>query len=59
MEWEVPIIYHGQCNFIVEADSAEAAKKIAADRFNAGDSPTELGNEWEEIERVAEPEKVK
>ena len=54
MRYEVPIIYRGQASFIVEADSPTEAERKAVSRFNDGDQPHELGNEWESIERVAE-----
>lgn len=52
MKYEVPIVYRGQSNFIVEASSAEEAERIARERFEL-DAPADiLGNEWEEVERV-------
>jgi hypothetical protein len=55
-KFEVPIVYRGQCNFIVEAENAEAAKSLAESKFNNGDRPDDLGNEWEEIERIGDAE---
>jgi hypothetical protein len=52
--FEVPIVYKGQCNFIVEASSIEEAENIARKMFNNGDRPDELGNEWEKIDRIGE-----
>lgn len=54
MKYEVPVVYRGQCNFVIEANSAEEAKKMVEIQFREGLSPTELGNEWEEIERIGE-----
>lgn len=53
-KFEVPVVYKGQCNFIVEASSIEEAEKIAEIKFNNGDSPDKLGNEWEKIDRIGE-----
>ena len=50
--YEVPVIYRGQCNFIVTAESPEQAAELAEARFKGGMEPDLLGNEWEEIERV-------
>lgn len=55
MKYEIPIIYRGQVNFIVEAESPEKALEIATQRFNNGDTPDVLGNEWEQIEMVKKP----
>lgn len=49
MKYYVPI---GQDNFIIEVESQEQAIELAKSRFNDGDSPDELGNEWQEIVRV-------
>jgi hypothetical protein len=59
MMYEVPIVYRGQSNYIVEADSPEEAERIAKNRYHAADPPDELGNEWEEIERIGEVSEVK
>jgi hypothetical protein len=56
MKYEVPIIYNGLCTFIVEADSPEQAKEKAEAKFNGGDQPDTLGNEWESIVAIHEPE---
>ena len=53
-KFEVPVVYKGQCNFIVEASSIEEAENIAEIKFNNGDSPDGLGNEWEKIDRIGE-----
>jgi hypothetical protein len=50
--YEVPIVYRGQSNFIVEANSVEEAREKATDRFINDDTPDILGNEWEVIDRV-------
>lgn len=52
--YEVPIVYRGQSNYIVEAADAQEAERIARAKFNGGDQSDELGNEWESIERVGE-----
>lgn len=50
----MPVVYRGQCNFIVRASSPEEAAQKAEFAFKNGDEPTEMGNEWEEFERVGE-----
>lgn len=57
-KYVVPIIYRGQDNFIVEADSVEQAQERAQLRFCDGQPADELGNEWEEIEKVGEVELI-
>jgi hypothetical protein len=57
-KFEVPVIYKGQCNFIVEAGSEEEATQIARRMFNNGDRPDELGNEWEKIDWIGDVSKV-
>lgn len=57
-KYEVPIVYRGQANFIVEAASAEEAAEKARTKFRSGDAADELGNEWEGIERVGEIEEI-
>jgi hypothetical protein len=53
-KFEVPVVYKGQCNFIVEASSIKEAENIAEEMFNNGDRPDGLGNEWEKIDRIGE-----
>lgn len=53
-KFEIPIVYRGQCNYIVEANTEAQAMTLANERFMNGDPPDELGNEWEEIERWGE-----
>lgn len=57
--WEVPIVYKGQVNYIVEAPTAEAASAKAEAQFKGGDSPAPLGNEWETIDHIGEIEEIK
>lgn len=52
--FEVAVVYKGQCNFIVEAASEEEAEQIAREKFYNGDRPDDLGNEWEEIDRIGD-----
>ena len=52
--YEVPIVYKGKCNYIVEASSEQEAEEIARSLWGNGKAPTELGNEWEEIDRIGE-----
>ena len=58
-KYEVPIVYEGQCNFIVDADTPEEAKQKAELKFKNGEQPDHLGNEWEVIDRIADPSIVK
>lgn len=60
-KFAVPVIYRGLSNFIVEAETPEKAKELARTGFHLGTEPDILilGNEFEEIERVGEPEEVK
>jgi hypothetical protein len=57
-KYEVPVIYQGQCTFIVEAETPEQASNLAVAKFKNGDEPDELGNEWEEVDRVGTIEEV-
>lgn len=50
--YEVPIVFRGQDNFLVKADTPEQAADLAWLRFKNGDAPDELGNEWQEPEYV-------
>jgi hypothetical protein len=50
--YEVPIVYRGQSNFLVLAESPERAAELAEESFKKGKTPDTLGNEWEEIERI-------
>ena len=58
MRYEVPIIYKGQCTFIVEADSPEQAKEKAEFKFKNGDGVDDMGNEWESIDQICNPVEV-
>jgi len=44
-KYEVPIVYVGQSNYIIEAASPEEAEQKARDRFKEGDDPDVLGRE--------------
>jgi hypothetical protein len=57
-KYEVPIIYVGLSNFIVEAETEEQAREKARLKFRGGEQPDVLGNEWEEIERIGEIQEV-
>jgi hypothetical protein len=50
MKFEVSVNYSGICNFIVEADSSEAAEQMAMTLFKEGTDPVILGNEYEQID---------
>ena len=53
-KYNVPIIYKGQVNYIVEAESVEEAEELVRKQWSAGEKPVE---EWEKIETfgVVEP----
>lgn len=53
-KYEVPLLYKGQRSYIIEAETPEAAKDVAAARFCDGDDGVVLGNESEEFERFGE-----
>lgn len=57
-KYEVPIVYRGQSNYIVEAATPEEAREKARLMFKNGEPPDELGNEWEDIDHYGEIEKV-
>lgn len=53
-KYEVPVIYRGQINYIVKANSKEEAEEIARVLYR-GDTPGDtLGNEWEVIDKLGE-----
>jgi len=58
-KYEVCVLYSGQNNYIVEANSAEEAEEVARYRYGAGDNGEALGTEYEEIDRVVVKEDVK
>jgi hypothetical protein len=58
MKFCVPIVYKGLSNYVVEADTAEQARELAVAQFNNGEVTDLLGNEWESIEDVLDPEVV-
>ena len=58
MKYEVPVVYRGQCNFIVEANSPHRGPRIGRCPLKNGEAPDELGNEWEEVDRLGEPTEV-
>jgi hypothetical protein len=57
-KYEVPVVYRGQDNFIVEVENPREAEEIAIARFNNGDTPDILGTEWERIEYIGQIELV-
>lgn len=54
MKYEVPIVYRGQLNYIIEAESPAQAAEIARNKFANDDKEDILGNEWESIEKIGE-----
>jgi hypothetical protein len=53
--WEVPVVYRGQDSFIIDepdVTTPEQAAEAALHRFRGGVAPDDLGNEWQEPERV-------
>jgi hypothetical protein len=57
-KYEVPVIYNGQCTFIVEAKNEQQARELAIVAFKSGDRPDEMGNEWEAFDRTGDIERV-
>ena len=55
MKFAVPVVFRGQHNYIIDADTPEAAQKMAEEAFKSDVAPDVLGNEWEEEERVGTP----
>jgi len=58
MQYEVPVIYKGQCTFIVDADTPDEAKAKAEFKFKNGDGVSEMGNEWETIDTICDPVEI-
>ena len=56
MKYEVPILYRGQANYIVEAETPDQAQKKAMKAFNNGDDADWLGNDMKAIEKVCKAE---
>lgn len=54
MKYEVPVIYRGQCSFIVEARNPLEARMRAEQAFRQGVEPDRFGNEWEKPEKIGE-----
>ena len=54
----VPVIFKGQDNFVVLADSPEEARDKAEQAFKGGLPPTVCGNEWQEFEQTGIPEEL-
>lgn len=52
----VPVVFRGQENFEVVAESPEEAKEKAEAAFKGGFAHILLGNEWHEVERIGKPE---
>lgn len=50
MTYEISIVYHGANHYLVEADTPEAAERVALQRYYEGDNGEQTGAEWEEIE---------
>lgn len=51
--YEVAIVYRGQDNYLVDAKNKDEAGKIGEEKWRTSEKPDLLGNEWEEIERIA------
>lgn len=52
MTYEITIRYEGANHYLVEAEDAEAAEKLARERYQDGDNGEQTGAEWEEITRI-------
>ena len=57
-KFEVPVIYKGLTNYIVEAETPEEASRKANQLFRNSEGSVDLGNEWEEIDHVGEIKEV-
>lgn len=58
MKYAVALVYRGQSNYIIEADSPEKAKEEAEKQFKDGEPGVNLGNEWEEIDHFGSIEEM-
>lgn len=58
MKFEVPIIYRGQSNYIVNARNKKHAEELALSKFYDGDDGVILGNEWESVEKIGKITKI-
>lgn len=58
MKYEVPIVYRGQLNYIIDAETPEQAVKIARNKFSNNDKEDILGVEYEEIVRIGSVEPI-
>ena len=47
--FEVPIVYRGQNNYIVEAETAEDAQQITEARYYNGDDGEQTQGEWMDL----------
>lgn len=52
MNYEVNVVYKGQINYLVEADSPEEAEEMALERWHNGDRGETLGTEWQSCEKT-------
>lgn len=57
-KYEVPIVYRGLTNYVVEAANESQARDVAEAKFKSGDCVDLFGNEWEEIERFGDIQKM-
>ena len=57
-EYEVPIVYTGQSNYIVTADSPADAESKARARFNNGEASDTPASDYEKVERVGSIEEL-
>ena len=59
MLFRIPVTYHGQTSFIVEADNSTEAKRIAIEKWLDGDvEMTVLADDFEDVDNVGEPTSV-
>jgi hypothetical protein len=57
-KYEVPVIYRGMENHIVEAENEAEAVRKTRELFGTAAKPVILGNEWEEIITINTPRLV-
>lgn len=56
--YEVPIVYKGQINYIIEAESDIEAETIARAKFDNGDRGSVPVIEYEKIDRIGDIDKI-
>lgn len=57
--YEVVIRYHGESTYIVEASSSQEAERIGRRRYDHGEEPPGVPQDWEQIQGSTVKEIVK